>query len=214
MPKSYEEAQEEKNEEEHAAGHEEDSPSRIAGEVDDEFEGDSLEEMLNEIEDISTTVPEWLRPERSQIPEEPSRRRPGDMPDFGFGIGELDELGLLEVIARIQIAQLSSLFDIAAAVEPLKGIVISGTNAISSAETAEPVVPESDETDIATRRLFLKASDDNNKDIYFGDDEVAPETGFSLAPGEGIELDIDLRLQVLWMASADSGQQVDIIGLV
>lgn len=119
----------------------------------------------------------------------------------------------LNVLTSTQIDSLSALFDIVGAVEPFSRITVSGTNDIDDVDTAEPVVPDSDEVSIFTRILFVKSSDSNTDTIAIGDDETQPDNGWVLDPGENLVLSIDLRDETLWMASETSGVTVELLGL-
>lgn len=211
MPESYEEATEER------AGEDLGDP-----EPEEEFEPDlrttSLEELFESVEDITEVVPDWLRPEEG-IPETDVPDVGGRRGQLGFdlnisGLSQMDTRGLLEVMARVNIAQLATMMDIADNIEPFSTITVSGTNAIDNANTEQPVVPQSDTEAIPTRTLFIRASPRNNKPIYFGDDEVQPNSGFVLRAGEFIIWETDLRGEELWMASESDGQIVQLMGAV
>lgn len=211
MPKSYEEATEERAAED--LGDPEPEP-----EYDPNLNTRSVEEVFGDVKDRVENVPDWLTPDGDS--------GPGDIPPVGGGRGEigvdidLDELdsldnsGLLQVIARVNIAQLSAMFDIASAVEPFSTITVSGVNAIQDADVPEPVVPQSDQTKIPTRTLFMRASTDNDAPIYIGDDEVEPQSGLVLYPGEFYAMESDLRADEFWMASSEEGEVIQLLGLV
>lgn len=208
-PVSFEEATED-------LAAQDDSDPEPEDEFDPDIETQTVEELFDDPKSIVETVPDFLQPE--------SQERGVDRPDIGgrrgafdldFGdLSQLDNGGLLEVIARVNIAQLATLFDIADSVEPFQSITVSGTNIIDQPDVAEPVVPESDEELIPTRTLFIKADENNSKRVYFGDDQVDPDSGFALERGESITLDTDLRAEELYMASEDSGQQIQLLGMV
>lgn len=99
-------------------------------------------------------------------------------------------------------------------VSPFQLVTVNGTNDIQNANNPEPVVPESDETQIPTRELMIKASRGNNEKIWFGDDETSPNSGFSLSPGEGTTINVDLREQQLYMSSQEANQVVELLGVV
>lgn len=211
MVKSYEEATEEN------AGEDDSNPGPEA-ETDVRSTVDDLRDEFGDVENRVEGVPDWLKPE--------SAGRRDDMPDVGgqrgsFGIdvdlGDLEgmsDAGLLEVVARVSIAQLATLFDIADAVQPFQNITVSGVNAIDEANTTEPVVPQSDDEQIPTRTLFMRANEDNTDKIYIGDDEVAPQSGLVLGPGEFYAIESDLRAEEFYMASETAGQSVQLLGLV
>jgi hypothetical protein len=165
----------------------------------------------------------------------------GTIDDIGFGLTEinnninelfefdLDELGqtdLLRVIAEAArniavlekisvdeaITVISFLNDIATAVEPASSIVVSGTQEIDNANgNPVPVIPNNDNTTVQVRKLRVRAAPGNSNELYFGDDEVDPENGFFLTPGEATTIDIDFRDSVLWMAG-DDGDFVYLLG--
>lgn len=114
--------------------------------------------------------------------------------------------------SQVQINQLQALFDILSSVEPITGITVSGRNVINDPGSPQPVVPESDSTDIPTRHLLVQSAASNNEDIAFGDDEVDPQNGFILTPGNNIMVPVDLRATELYMASEEKGAEVGILG--
>lgn len=62
-------------------------------------------------------------------------------------------------------------------------------------------------TDPFTRAVAIKAASANTQTVYVGDSGVAAATGFPLAAGEAITLDVNNREAVLYAISA-SGSQV------
>lgn len=98
--------------------------------------------------------------------------------------------------------------------KPFQLVTVSGINEVENANNPEPVVPNSDETQIPTRELMIKSSRSNSEKIWFGDDETTPNSGFSLSPGEGTSVEIDLREQQLYMASTEAAQVVELLGVV
>lgn len=214
MPIDYDEAVKEKQKEtpeaeEHLRGF-----VNYAQEVDSEFDGETLEEVGERVRDLLGVNPEFIQA-GAELPRanQPIQRRPGQLPNFNFDLSELDQRDLMEVIARILIAQVAAIFDIADAVEPLRGVSVSGTNALENANQAEEVVPGSSGRNVPTRALFLKASDDNNVPIYIGDDAIEPENGWKLDRGQSIVLETDLREATLFMAADEDGQEIEILGL-
>lgn len=208
---SYEEATEERAAEELGDPEPEE-------ENDPDIPSSPLEQVWENVEDISEVVPDFLTPGEG-LGEQETPNLGGRRGEFGVsldisGLSQMDTRGLLEVMARVNIAQLATLFDIADAVEPFTTVTVSGTNAIDNADVEQPVVPQSDTSDIPTRTLFIRASPDNNRLIYFGDDEVQPNSGFALAAGEFIVLETDLRGEELWMASEQAGGTVQLLGMV
>lgn len=223
MPETYQEAiekvqEETDEEEEHLEGmpnyaHETEGPEEIA---------EAAEEALQEIRDagdISVTPPDFLSG------QETGRRRvsqPGTQDPRGqFGVDvDLDQLPnlgtpeLLQIIARVNLAMLSTMLDISDYTSPLSDITVSGTNAIDDDDVPQPVVPQSDQTEIPTRFLMIKSDSDNTKPIAFGDDGSSPDSGFVLEPGQHIALQLDLRGEVFYMASEQQGQVVQLLGMV
>lgn len=210
-PVSYEEATEER-------------ASRDLGDPEPEEETDprirtsSLEEVFENVKNRVETVPEWLKPQDG-LDEVEAPDLGGRRSEFGIDVNlsqldQLDTRGLMEVLVRVNVAQLAAQFDIADAVEPFTTITVSGTNAIEDADTAEVAVPESDDQQIPTRVLFVRASPDNDNKIYFGDDGVQPNSGFVLRPGEFIVYETDLRGEELYMASEEAGEVVQLLGMV
>lgn len=209
-------------------------------EVDPDIETESVEEAAKEAKDILTNTPDWLAPEHTSTAEQPVSDRPEfdidvpSMPDINvpdiqmpdlenledIPFEELSDLQLLGIIAQmskvtsqLQVTQLKTLIDIANAVEPNTNITVSGTNTIDDANTTQPVVPESDNQNIPTRKLIMKASTDNNKKIYIGDDDVKPDSGFVLDAGDTREISTDLRGEELYMASEEAGQEIQLMGV-
>lgn len=210
-PVSYEEATEEKADRD--LGDPEPEP-----EFDPDIRTKSVEDIFEGLETIVEAVPDWLEPgegvDELDRPDVGGRRGQLDLGIDVAGLGQLDTQGLLEVIARVSVAQLATLFDIADAVEPFSNVTISGVNAIDDPDTAEPVVPQSDSEDIPTRVLFIRASTQNNKKLYLGDDEVQPQSGYMLGPGEFITWELDLRGEEIYMAAGESGERVQLLGMV
>lgn len=147
---------------------------------------------------------------------------------LGANLSELDNRGLLVVIAQsvrslaavagqqalVNIDQLEAQYDLLTALEPHRGITVSGVNSIQQSGVVQPVVPESERITIPTRTLMMKASNSNTEPIAFGDDDVEPANGFILTPGENIVISIDLRAVNLFMASDNSGDEVQLLGLI
>lgn len=119
----------------------------------------------------------------------------------------------MSVISSTQVEMLDAVFNILGSLEPFSRITVSGTNEIQNVDTAEPVVPDSDNIEIPTRLLMVKSSDTNTDEIAFGDDETEPSSGFVLAPGESISINVDLRDEALFMASESTGQVVELLGM-
>lgn len=223
MPETYKDAVKQKQEqtpeeEEHLAG----MPNyaeEVEGEVEETQE--EIEERLAGLEDISITPPGRLSgvQDRSEfdVPQ------PGESdPTSGLGIGdinigelsELDNQQILEVLVRVNIAMLNSLLNIEDYTSSYSNITVSGTNAINAADTPEPVVPQSDQSDIPTRILGIRSDTNNTDSIAFGDDQVSPNNGFVLNRGEVKWMEIDLRGEALFMSSETEGQIVQLLGMV
>lgn len=98
--------------------------------------------------------------------------------------------------------------------QPISRITISGTATIQDANSTTLVVPESDENSTPTRQLLIRSSVANTTRLFFGDDEVSPEAGFSLQPGEAQSLPIDLREEDLYVAADEANQVVELIGVI
>lgn len=210
-PVSYEQAVEEE-------ASKDDADPEPEKEISTGLQVKTVEDIWGDPDTIAQAVPDFLKPDaesrRIERPDVGGRR--GGL-GVDIDVSDLDGLsdaGLLEVIARVNIAQLAALFDIADAVEPFQNITVSGINAIDDADTAEPVVPESDEEQIPTRTLMVRADRENKAKIYFGDDEVSPDSGFALEAGEYIWIETDLRAEELYMASVNEGETVQLLGLV
>lgn len=118
----------------------------------------------------------------------------------------------LSILTQTQVEVLDATFQILNSLEPFNRITVSGTNDIEDADTAEPVVPDSDNVSIPTRILIIKASDNNQDEIAIGDDETDPDSGYILNSGENLILNIDLRDETLYMASDTAGETVELLG--
>jgi len=152
----------------------------------------------------------------------------GDITQLGVDLGDLGQTGLLEVQARalraialltlqqsqISLQSLQAQFDILSAVEPVSAITVSGRNSIDQAGVPQPVVPQSNNTQIPTKSVYIRNSQDNNEPIAFGDDEINPDNGFILNPGESLDYPIDIRNAVLYMASSEQGAEVELLGAI
>lgn len=184
-------------------------------ENDVDFDGETVEDIADNINDISVTPPDWL----SSTPtggggDDPFRPDPGSIDIDLSNVEELDTAGVLGIIARIEAAQMQTLFDIANAVEPFSSVTVSGSVTIEESETAEPVVPRSDQTKVATSTLLVRADPDNTEPVYLGDDEVSPTSGYILQRGESQPIQLNFRINQLYMASAEAGQTVHLLGMV
>lgn len=156
-----------------------------------------------------------------------------DFPDINVPAGDAEEL--LNTIASIMIrsvqvqtvmlsimraeAQLlgranQNLDSIDFNLRPYSAITVSGTNSIEEADSPELVVPDSEDTEVPTRTLFVRASTSNKADIFIGDDEVAPSSGYRLGKGEGERIDVNLVDEQLYMASRNAGQSVELLGVI
>lgn len=132
-------------------------------------------------------------------------------------IGQTNLIKANASVATLETLITSAVFldDIATAVEPPSTISISGINDIgNNPEVADVVIPESEDREFPIRKIVLRASRQNKKDIYFGDDDISPEAGFKLSPGESIELDLDFRDDTLYMAGEERTDEVSFMGLI
>lgn len=239
-PVTFRQVQEERNIEEHAEEHAEGQPAQ---ETPVPFLGPDLEEQAAAIRTILEPTPETVQEEAEEAVREVIRRnivrRRSDSVDetisefstelLEVDLSELSERGLLEHIARIlqlmfelhgtiagiAVNQLDALFNILTSVEPFSRITVSGVHVVEAGDedTVLPVVPESDTVDIPTRILFIRASPNNSDQIAFGDDEVEPDDGFILNPGEHQVLSINLAQETLWMSAETGGDEVQLMGL-
>lgn len=215
MPTSYEEAVKDKQKEtpegeEHLRGF-----VNYAPEFRGQFDGERLSEAAEKARDILGINPGFIQPgTEGPRGQEPITRRPAGPPTLDIDLSELDQRGLLEVIARILIAQTAATFDVADAVEPFRGISVSGTNVIEEADEAEEVVPGSSGSNIPTRLLMMKASDDNDNPIYIGDDDIEPDNGWKLERGQSLTISTDLREATLYMTAEEDGELIELLGLI
>lgn len=120
---------------------------------------------------------------------------------------------LLGVVANTSVTQLENLISIANDVRPATLVTVSGREIIDDADVPQPVIPDSDKTDIPTKTVFIRADPDNDNPIVIGDDEVDPNDGFILQPGEAQEVRIDFRDDQLFMAADEAGEAVRLLGL-
>lgn len=127
---------------------------------------------------------------------------------------QTNQFQLLNILTRLQLATSVGIADLIDVVSPVSDITISGTNTISIADNPEPVVPQSDEEDIPTKLLVLKADSRNTDTIAIGDDEVSPNAGYILERGDTLMLETDLRGEELYMSSAEADQAVHILGMI
>lgn len=212
-----------------------------------QFDGERLEEFVDQFPLIARAVPEDLKPgdvaDETRANLNVERELLVNLEEqFGINLGdvlnelenisqiELEDLNqrqLLQLVVRIltlmarmksidistQISQLQSLLSIATSVEPARLITVSGRNVIGDADTPETVVPQADKTDVPTRTVFIRADEDNEKTVYLGDDDVSPDEGFFLKPGEFFYLDIDFREDELYMSSEAEGDAVSLLGV-
>lgn len=139
------------------------------------------------------------------------------------GLGQTELLRMLVETLRIQtafsdlltqqsITQLTFLNDIATAVESPVAITVSGVNEIEQPDDPIPVIPNSDDQRYEVTELIIRADPNNTRDIYIGDDNVQPDRGLVLQPGESETVELDFRISTLWMASAQGDQLVQLLG--
>ena len=120
-------------------------------------------------------------------------------------------------VASLETLITSAVFldDIAGAVEPPSTISVAGINDLGSSPTvAGEVIPESEDREFPIRKLVLRASRSNTGDVFFGDDDISPNAGFKLSPGESIQLDLDFRDDTLYMAGDHRSDEVSFLGLI
>lgn len=145
--------------------------------------------------------------------DRPRPNRPGEI-DLGIDLQQLDVSDLLGLLIQVQFANLNTQLDILDEVSTPTSITVSGANVVDGADEPTSVVPTNDNTEIPTRTLYVRADPDNQDDLYFGDDDVDPLSGFLLTPGESIVIDVDLRDTVLYMASEDENAAVFLLGVI
>lgn len=170
-----------------------------------------IEEFTDKLERILRPSPPNLSRRILQTPDgSPS---PG-FPSTEIDLSGLDQRGLLRIIASAVIAQTRSIFNIEDFLRPFTQITVSGTNAIDNAGTNQPVIPESDDIDIPTRTIFVRASKDNDAPIYIGDENVSGDDGLSLYKGEGQIINVNVGQVVPYMVSPEAGQVVEVLGVI
>lgn len=121
---------------------------------------------------------------------------------------------LMQVMSEGMLQNVSANVSVLENVRPYSNITVSGKTEIKDAGEPQAVIPEAENTEIPTRTLFIRSDPDNSDKIYFGDDEVQPEEGYVLTPGEAINIDVDFRNDSLWCASATEGEELMLIGVV
>lgn len=234
-PVTFEEARSEFTREREEEGEE----PFFAGESGVKPDEQDLEDRVEELESFLRTSPERLTRARGRPKPVPKQRldplrdllvdvnvsQPDVVANFEGAEDQLDFLEsiaqsnisimqTLSVLADTQVEMLQTTFDISDFLAPFSNITVSGTNDIEDADTAEPVVPQSDTTSIPTRVLFVKAAENNQDPIAIGDDETEPTNGWVLEKNEHLVLNINLTEEILYMASGQSGQTVELLGFV
>lgn len=177
-----------------------------------EFTGLSLEERWSA---VKTFIQSGIEPEGEL--DAPEVDIP-DQPDID--LSDLGNQELLRVIAETlqvqsntQISMLSTLFDIYASVRGTRNITIIGAEITDQADIPQEVISQGSPSDsVLTRKLLIRASNDNDSPIAFGDDQINPQSAFVLNKGEAIELDVDIGRLSLYMASEEAGQEVQLLG--
>lgn len=144
-------------------------------------------------------------------------------------LSELEGDELTRFIAQVNLAQANAtvasletlitkavfLDDIASAVEAPSTISVNGINDTGSdPEVVTEVIPESEEREFPVTRIIVRSSRTNKGEIFFGDDDISPDAGFVLGPGETYTFDLDFRDATLYMVSDDPGQEVSFMGLI
>lgn len=170
----------------------------------------TIQERIEEIRDILD-----FEPGEGQIEIDRPDVDPSDPTqiDLGIDLSQLDNTSLLELLTRIEFSQLIAQLDTLDAVTPPSTITVSGANQITDAGLPQAVVPSNENTEIPTRTLLILTDVQNEAPVAFGDDKVDPQTGFILRPGENMTIDLDLREEVLYMASDDDQAVVYLLGL-
>lgn len=180
-----------------------------------EFTGMTLEQRWAAVKTFIDT---------GQLPGEDVIDDPGEgleIPQIDIDLSELSQRDLLQSLVEFQqvqsntmVSMLSTLIDIFASVRGNRTITIIGAEAIDQQDIPEEVISQSSPQDsVLTRTLWLRASNDNNAPVAFGDDQVDPDRAFVLNKGEVIKLDIDIGRIDLYMASETAGQEIQIMGL-
>lgn len=234
-PQTFEEARRDWSEEREEEGEE----PFYALEDEGFFDEAPLEEQVEALKTIIRASPEDLARRRGTAPISPGDR----VSPLQLRLGELDGIlaelrddlesatstndflnniaqsnlfisERLGVLASTQVEMLEGIFDLVNYISPFDQLTVSGTNEIEDAGTAEPVVPESDNTNIPTKALFIKADADNKDTIAIGDDETDPQVGWVLHPNEHLILNMDLRQEIVYMASDTEDQVVELLGFI
>lgn len=117
-------------------------------------------------------------------------------------------------VMALQTQQLSTMFSILEIQEPYFGMSVTGVRTVQNSNSKVLVVPETDRIDIPTRTLVVRAQESNNSKIWIGDEDVGVNAGYSLKPGEQINLPVDIKAMELYMVSNKGGDAVEIMGFV
>jgi len=170
-----------------------------------------IEEFAEKLERILRPTPSSLS---RRILQPPDGGTTPDTPTTEIDLAGLGQEGLLRVIASAVTAQTRSLFNIEDFLRPFTQITVSGTNAIENAGASQPVIPESDDIDIPTRTVFVRAAKENTAPIYIGDENVSGDDGLSLYKGEGQTFNVNVGQVVPYMVSPEDGQVVEVLGVI
>lgn len=181
----------------------------IRTDIDNITQGFSMVDINNLLEqqDVSVSIPDLadsLATAESQL-------------DYLQNIAQsnMSILQMLTTLSQTQVDMLEAIFSLETSMSEFSRITVSGSNQIDEADVPQPVVPNTDDTGVVTRTLFMKAAEDNTSPIAIGDDEVDPVNGWVLHENEHLILDMDLsQNDILWMASEDSGQLIELLGVV
>jgi len=213
MPTTFEEIQDEKASGE--AERKDGKPGEIFAEIGDGDTFESLREKYDDLEDFLTSFPRRGQEPSDPIP--PVGETPGiEFPEFDFDIDQANQTQLLramteltQVMSNAQVAMLDRLNTIAQFTRPEEVVTVSGANVNTEADTPTEVISQS----VDTRKIYLRASPNNIDDIYLGDDQVEPQKGWVLRPGETLMIRLNFVQQSLYMASETENQVIQILGV-
>lgn len=209
MPQTFEDAQKESAEERP------EDRGDIFSESTTVSSEESLVERFRDIRDILTIDG---KEDVTVAPTEPSEGI--EFPEFDIDLSELDTAGLLktliteqrdllQVLIETQITSLERINTMTQFVSPATTITVSGADVTTEEDVATKVIQES----VPTRKIFLRASPTNTSDIYLGDGQVEPQKGWVLRAGETLMIPMDYRNQDLYMASEETGQVIQLMGV-
>ena len=89
-------------------------------------------------------------------------------------------------------------------------MAVSGTMTVTTAGTRVQAAHKGN-----VRSLVFKARQANTGDVFIGGSDVSSSGGFTLAPGEAVQLNFRFAISTaqIWADSSNSGDKIDFLGL-